>query len=126
MEMTIADFPVSRRKILRPGVVFRIVRGSGPYVAVTKDPVGLTGTFRAIRLYRDSRRPQRLYCDAQCVASGRTHTIYVDGPTYRPSVNPAFVMRPYRLTLVSPQAIETSTHGRRSPRRRQIVSSRSR
>lgn len=97
----------SVRRPLRPGCTFRVARGSGPYLAHSGEASGVdAGIYRCLSIWRDSRRPRRVYCDAVFCGcnregAGRVHTLYVDGPKYRSGALPDLVIVPYRVTVLS-------------------------
>jgi hypothetical protein len=90
MESPLDSLRLSPRKHLRPGLTFRLKRVGH------NTPLG---QFVCRRLWRDSRRPRRVYCDALSLRTGCTHTLYLDGPTYTSPVDGSLV-RPYRVALV--------------------------
>lgn len=105
MEIHVDHLQLSPRKLLRPGLRFRVRRGSGPVHRTTGQPCGVAaGEFRCLRLFRDSRRPARLYCDALEQSSGRVHTLYLAGPRHKAATTPEVECRPYSIALVATAA----------------------
>lgn len=118
MELRVDAFAVSPRRDLRPGMSFRVRRGSGPYLVTTGEPTGAEpGEYRALRVWRDTRRPKRLYCDAVHCGSGRTHTLYIAGPAYRCHLLPDLLIRPYAVKLLEPPPERSA----KAPRRRELA-----
>lgn len=119
MQIVVESFAVSPRRALRPGMSFRVRRGSGPYLTTTGEPAGAeSGEYRCLRLWRETRRPARVYCDAVGRDSGREHTLYLAGPVHRCPVLEALMIRPYAITLANAAPPERVA---KSPRRKRLV-----
>lgn len=106
MEIVIDALPLSKRNRLAAGAIFRVKRGSGPYLVGSQTPVGVhPGEYRCLRLFSYSQRPSRIYCDAVDQKSGRTHTLYLQGPAFRSKANDSIQCRPYDVALVKDSKI---------------------
>lgn len=101
MEVAIESIDVTTRRPLSAGLLFKVKRGSGPYSQHTRNVARAPyGDYRALRLFYDSRRPKRIYCDAIELKSERRFTLYVQGPVFKSNCLSGVINRPYEIELL--------------------------
>lgn len=96
----IDELRISPRRVLRPGMRFRTLRGSGPRLIGSGAAWGVYGTFRCKRIYRCRRCRRRILCEAVSETYGGTFTLQLTGPATKTS---GIHWRPYKIALVREQ-----------------------